>query len=150
MILHSDREGNDCIRKLRCHCIQILHSDIYSVWFDSRWDVLRKSNKTVVTRKWQVKYTKLLLDLYFMNNHVLNWIKHFQIEISVHKLRWQVFGFFWSPTLFIDSFYLIKIDIFELPTYPPFLVTLVFERPLSVSGIFVGFLYFSTPYFFHL
>ena len=31
MILHSDREGNDCIRKLRCHCIQILHSDIYSV-----------------------------------------------------------------------------------------------------------------------
>ena len=31
MILHSDRKGNDCIRKLRCHCIQILHSDIYSV-----------------------------------------------------------------------------------------------------------------------
>ena len=31
MILHSDREGNDCIRKLQCHCIQILHSDIYSV-----------------------------------------------------------------------------------------------------------------------
>ena len=30
MILHSDWEGNDCIRKLRCHCIQILHSDIYS------------------------------------------------------------------------------------------------------------------------
>ena len=30
MILHSDREGNDCIRKLRCHCIQIMHSDIYS------------------------------------------------------------------------------------------------------------------------
>ena len=31
MILHSDREGNDCIRKLRCHCIQIMHSNIYSV-----------------------------------------------------------------------------------------------------------------------
>ena len=31
MILHSYRKGNDCIRKLRCHCIQILHSDIYSV-----------------------------------------------------------------------------------------------------------------------
>ena len=31
MILHSDREGNDCIWKLRCHCIQILHSKIYSV-----------------------------------------------------------------------------------------------------------------------
>ena len=31
MILYSDQEGNDCIRKLRCHCIQILHSDIYSV-----------------------------------------------------------------------------------------------------------------------
>ena len=31
MFLHSDRKGNDCIRKLRCHCIQILHSDIYSV-----------------------------------------------------------------------------------------------------------------------
>ena len=31
MILHSDREGNDCIQKLRCHCIQILHSDINSV-----------------------------------------------------------------------------------------------------------------------
>ena len=34
MILHSDREGNDCIRKLRCHCIQIMHSDIYSVQLD--------------------------------------------------------------------------------------------------------------------
>ena len=33
MISHSDREGNDCIRKLRCHCIQIMHSDIYSAWF---------------------------------------------------------------------------------------------------------------------
>ena len=31
MILHSDREGNYSIRKLRCHCIQIMHSDIYSV-----------------------------------------------------------------------------------------------------------------------
>ena len=31
MILHLDQEGNDCIRKLWCHCIQILHSDIYSV-----------------------------------------------------------------------------------------------------------------------
>ena len=31
MILHSDQEGNDCIWKLRCHCIQILHSYIYSV-----------------------------------------------------------------------------------------------------------------------
>ena len=30
MILHSDQEGNDCIWKLRCHCIQILHPDIYS------------------------------------------------------------------------------------------------------------------------
>ena len=27
----DDREGNDCIQKLRCHCIHILHSDIYSV-----------------------------------------------------------------------------------------------------------------------
>ena len=33
MILHSDQEGNDCIQKLRCHCIQIMHSDIYSVTF---------------------------------------------------------------------------------------------------------------------
>ena len=31
MILNSKRKGNDCIRKLRYHCIQILHSDIYSV-----------------------------------------------------------------------------------------------------------------------
>ena len=30
MILHSDQEGNDCIWKLQCHCIQILHSEIYS------------------------------------------------------------------------------------------------------------------------
>ena len=29
MILNQ--EGNDCIWKLQCHCIQILHSDIYSV-----------------------------------------------------------------------------------------------------------------------
>ena len=28
MILHSDRGCNDCI--LRCHCIQIMHSYIYS------------------------------------------------------------------------------------------------------------------------
>ena len=33
MILHSGREGNDCTWKLRCHWIQILHSDIYSaIW----------------------------------------------------------------------------------------------------------------------
>ena len=32
MILHSDREGNDCIQKLWYHCIQILHLDIYSVY----------------------------------------------------------------------------------------------------------------------
>ena len=31
MILHSDQEGNDCLQKLQYHCIQILHSDIYSV-----------------------------------------------------------------------------------------------------------------------
>ena len=29
--LHWDREGNDCIRKLQWHCIQIMHLDIYSV-----------------------------------------------------------------------------------------------------------------------
>ena len=29
MILHSDWEGNDCIRKLRCHCIQI-----FTVWVE--------------------------------------------------------------------------------------------------------------------
>ena len=33
MILHSNWEGNDCIQKLRCHCIQILHSDICSVYW---------------------------------------------------------------------------------------------------------------------
>ena len=31
MIFHSDQKGDDCIRKLQCHCIKILHSDIYSV-----------------------------------------------------------------------------------------------------------------------
>ena len=31
MFLHSDQEGYDCIWKLWCHCIQILHSEIYSV-----------------------------------------------------------------------------------------------------------------------
>ena len=52
-----------------------------------------------------------------MNNHVLNWIKHFQIEISVHKLRWQVFGFFWPPTSFVYNLYLGKAAIFDyLPT----------------------------------
>ena len=49
MILHSDREGNDCIWKLRCHCIQIMHSDNYSVYLflklvSSLW-------KTISTRK---------------------------------------------------------------------------------------------------
>ena len=34
MFLHSDRKDNDCIQKLQCHCIQILHSDIYSAWFN--------------------------------------------------------------------------------------------------------------------
>ena len=32
MILHLDREGNDCIWKLQCHWIQILHSEICSVY----------------------------------------------------------------------------------------------------------------------
>ena len=36
MILHSDQEGNECLRKLRCHCIQIMHSDIYSVLIDNK------------------------------------------------------------------------------------------------------------------
>jgi hypothetical protein len=36
MILHSKRKGNDCIWKLRCHCIQILHSDIYSVLYNQK------------------------------------------------------------------------------------------------------------------
>ena len=40
--LHSDWKGNDCIRKLRCHCIQILHSDIYSVPFRTS----RRSSRT--------------------------------------------------------------------------------------------------------
>ena len=31
MILHFEQKGNDCIWKLQCYCIQILHSDIYSV-----------------------------------------------------------------------------------------------------------------------
>ena len=39
MILHSDCKGNDCIQKLRCHCIQILHSDIYSVYLSVNVDV---------------------------------------------------------------------------------------------------------------
>ena len=33
MILRSKRKGNDCIWKLLCHCIQILHSEIYSVCY---------------------------------------------------------------------------------------------------------------------
>ena len=39
MILHWDREGNDCIWKLRCHCIQILHLDIYSVPKSEGWGI---------------------------------------------------------------------------------------------------------------
>ena len=31
MILHLNQEDNDCIWKLQCLCIQILHSKIYSV-----------------------------------------------------------------------------------------------------------------------
>ena len=43
------------------------------------------------------------------------------------------FGFFDYLLPFIDSFYLIKFDIFGLPIYPPLLVNLVCEQPLMAK-----------------
>ena len=34
---HSDQVGNDCLRKLQSHCIQIMHSDIYSLVENHRY-----------------------------------------------------------------------------------------------------------------
>ena len=49
---------------------------------------------------------------------------------TVHKLRYKFLAFFDHLPPFVDSFYLIKVDISELPTYPPLLVNVRFERPL--------------------
>ena len=51
MILHSDWDGNDCIQKLRCHCIQIMHSDIYSVLL-LIWSLLHYNTKHVLIFSW--------------------------------------------------------------------------------------------------
>ena len=56
MILHSDREGNDCIRKLRCHCIQILHLDIYSAGY-TPYTVSNSRNPTTVFVLFTVNFT---------------------------------------------------------------------------------------------
>ena len=35
----------------------------------------------------------------------------------IHKLRWLLLIFFDNLTPFVDSYYLIKVDIFGLPTH---------------------------------
>ena len=53
MFLHSDQEGYDCIWKLWCHCIQILHSEIYSA-ADAIWNGLGlRLLKVLTTREWR-------------------------------------------------------------------------------------------------
>ena len=75
MILHSDREVNDCIRKLRCHCIQIMHSDNYSetlAWknrFDFDWPLMfSKWKKEKTPAGSSVSSQKLLWPLVFLSN----------------------------------------------------------------------------------
>ena len=64
MILHSDREGNDCIRKLRCHCIQIMHSDIYSVCkiriLKGLGVILLRSSKMLLTFEFWLNWIQVL------------------------------------------------------------------------------------------
>ena len=43
MFLYSKHKGNDCIWKLQCHCIQILHLEIYSV---EEWVSTKQNNDT--------------------------------------------------------------------------------------------------------
>ena len=50
----------------------------------------------------------------------------------VHKLRWQVFGFFWPPTALQWQFLPYKSSHFWT-TYPTFLVKVVCERPLGTN-----------------
>ena len=56
MFLHCDWKGNDCIRKLRCHCIQILPSDIYSVRTDNKWGSSYVELLTLVSLRFFVFY----------------------------------------------------------------------------------------------
>ena len=63
MILHWDREGNDCIWKLQCHCIQIFYSDIYSVLI------------TIAYSSEEGRFQKLLQPIFNVNRALKNRVK---------------------------------------------------------------------------
>jgi hypothetical protein len=44
-------------------------------------------------------------------------------------------AFFDHLPCFVDSFYIIKVDIFELPTYPLLFVNVVCEQPLMIKNV---------------
>ena len=64
----------------------------------------------------------LSLDLSAQCRQIKNYWKGFLYLLDfklgvVHKLRWQVFGFFDHPPSIVYTFYLIKVDIFWLTTH---------------------------------
>ena len=102
MILHSDQEGNDCIWKLRCHCIQILHSDIYSVY--STWYGFTMYNLVtylLYVFQWCFFSFAKFLDLtwYLMfpsfsdSGLCINWVKNFNRNSAIRKISPSVQGF---------------------------------------------------------
>ena len=64
MISHWDQEGNDCIWRLQCHCIQILHSEIYSatIWFGQQR--FSPVSGVELAKEWVAKYLSLFSNPY--------------------------------------------------------------------------------------
>ena len=84
MILHLDREGDDCIRKLRCHCIQIMHSDIYSV------GILQNISISASLTKILIDWGGLFHDINLKNNGSSKIQKGMLLENNLTQLRWRL------------------------------------------------------------
>ena len=100
MILHSDREGNDCIRKLRCHCIQIMHSDIYSVCkiriLKGLGVILLRSSKMLLTFEFWLNRIKqnMVFSAAMLNVAKIEIPSHYWIFTKVHQGLFKSFGLY--------------------------------------------------------
>ena len=69
MILHSDRKGNDCIWKLRCHCIQIF--------------TIKDRN---VFEKWNAT-SKILLASRCVTHFSMEWLWDFNFALTLPQAK---------------------------------------------------------------
>ena len=106
MILHSDRKGNDCIRKLRCHCIQILHSDIYSVQTPS-------FSYKLVSKNLQHCLISTLLSFFYGNFFTVLYFSPLGRSIIGQQSKQLPEVFHWIPTIL----QLVKQVTYVLCTY---------------------------------